>query len=215
MTPFRDSSDQRADTAELQRRLRDDGYLFIRDLIPSETVLSLQRQALAVAARAGWLDAAHPPAAAIANRAAACIDPEPTYLATLGEIYRLETLHALQHHPDVIDLFERVLGEPVLPRPRLIPRAFFPDSAAHTTAPHQDYPYVQGTTEFYTLWTPIGDCPAAMGALQVAAGSHRDLACHCGGREARGQTAGRACTLAKALRDLAAELSGHALHPAP
>ena len=53
MIPFRDSTDQRADTAELQRRLRDDGYLFIHDLIPSETVLALQRQALAVAWRGG------------------------------------------------------------------------------------------------------------------------------------------------------------------
>ena len=53
MIPFRDSSDQRADTVELQRRLRDDGYLFIHDLIPSETVLALQRQALAVAWRGG------------------------------------------------------------------------------------------------------------------------------------------------------------------
>lgn len=174
MQEFRDSSPDLSDTATLQARLVAEGYLFIRGLIPRETVSALASDVLAIAGRSGWLDAAHPPATAIADVAAACIDPEPRYLRTLAEIYRLQGLHELQHHPAVIDVFERLLGEPVLPRPRLIPRCFFPESAEHTTAPHQDYPYVQGTTEVFTLWAPLGDCPAEMGALQVAEGSHLD-----------------------------------------
>ncbi len=172
MERFRDSTTVLADTAVLRVLLARDGYLFIRGLIPRDVVMGLAGQALGIAARAGWLDAAHPVGEAVADVSASCTDPEPGYLATLGEIYRLQALHELQHHPAVIDLFERVLGEAVLPRPRLIPRIFFPESDALTTAPHQDYPYVQGTTEVFTLWTPLGDCPAALGALQVAEGSH-------------------------------------------
>ncbi len=174
MERFCDSTDVLADTAALQARLARDGYLFLRGLIPRDVVMALAGQALTIAGRAGWLDAGHPVDDAVADVAAPCTDPEPGYLATLAEIYRLQALHELQHQPAVIDLFERVLGEAVLPRPRLIPRCFFPESAALTTAPHQDYPYVQGTTEVYTLWTPLGDCPAAIGALQVAERSHLD-----------------------------------------
>jgi hypothetical protein len=174
MRPFRDSTAILADTGALRARLEEDGYLFLRGLLPRAAVMTLRGQTLRAAADGGWLDPAHPVEAAIADPRAACVDPEPSYLAVLAAIYRLEALHALQHHPAIIDLFERLFGEAVLPRPRLIPRCFFPDQPGHTTAPHQDYPYVQGTEEFYTLWAPLGDCPAEMGPLQVAAASHRD-----------------------------------------
>lgn len=174
MRPFTDSTPILGDIAAMRARLAADGYLFLRGLLPRAAVMDLRAQTLAAAAAGGWLAPGHPAEDAIADPGAACVDPEPSYLAVLAAIYRLEALHALQHHPALIGLFESLFGEAVLPRPRLIPRCFFPQQPAHTTAPHQDYPYVQGTTEVYTLWTPLGDCPAEMGALQVAEGSHRD-----------------------------------------
>jgi len=174
MRPFHDSTDAIADADALTARLAEDGYLFLRGLLPRAEVMALRRQTLDAAAAGGWLDRGSPVEDAIADPRAACVDPEPSYLAVLAAIYRLEALHALQHHPAILAVFERLFAAAVLPRPRLIPRCFFPDQPGHTTAPHQDYPYVQGTTEFYTLWTPLGDCPTEMGPLQVAAGSHRD-----------------------------------------
>jgi GNAT superfamily N-acetyltransferase len=38
-------------------------------------------------------------------------------------------------------------------------RNIFPDRPDYTTKAHQDYPNVQGTTEVYTAWMPLIDCP--------------------------------------------------------
>lgn len=170
--PCLDSTDQFKNTVELRKRLQRDGYLFLRGVLPREAVLRVRRQALEIAASLGWVASGHPLEEAVANPAASTIDPDPSYLAMLSRLYRSEDLHALQHHPRVTDLFKRLLGGAVLPRPRLIPRCIFPNCPELTTSAHQDYPYVQGTEEVYTMWTPLGDCPFEMGPLQVAESSH-------------------------------------------
>ena len=172
MRAFLDSTEHFDDAAELKRRLDRDGYIFIRGLLPRADVLDVRRKGLEVAAACGWLDPRHPIDTAIPDPAKATIDPEPAYLDMLSRFYPNESLHALQHHPRVIGLFERIFGEAVLPRPRLIPRCIFPQRPEFTTSPHQDYPYVQGATEVYTMWTPLGDCPIEMGPLQIAEASH-------------------------------------------
>ena len=89
-----------------------------------------------------------------------------------ARINRLEDYHALKHHPTLIDLFERMLGGPILPHPRVLMRNIFPAREEYTTKAHQDFPNVQGTTEVYTAWLPLIDCPMEVGPLQVAVGSH-------------------------------------------
>ena len=101
-----------------------------------------------------------------------CVDPEPRYLEVLRRINRLERYHALKHHPRLLELFERMLGAPVFPHPRVLMRNIFPGRPEYTTKAHQDYPNVQGTTEVYTAWMPLIDCPRELGGLQVARGSH-------------------------------------------
>ena len=101
-----------------------------------------------------------------------CVDPDPTYLTTLRRINRLEDYHALKHHQVLIDLLERMLGGPILPHPRVLMRNIFPAREEFTTKAHQDFPNVQGTTEVYTAWLPLIDCPMEVGPLQIAAGSH-------------------------------------------
>jgi ectoine hydroxylase-related dioxygenase (phytanoyl-CoA dioxygenase family) len=41
------------------------------------------------------------------------------------------------------------------------------------TPPHQDFPLIQGTTNTWTAWIPIGDCPLVHGGLTVLRGSHK------------------------------------------
>ena len=60
-----------------------DGYLFLRNVIPLEPLRTLQAQIGALAREAGWLRADHPIAAAIADPAGFCVDPDPVYLRTL------------------------------------------------------------------------------------------------------------------------------------
>ena len=172
MQQFVDSSDHIHDGAALAACVRRDGYLFLRGLLPRADIESVQRQVGEIARDAGWLRRGQPVDAAIADPSGFCVDPDPTYLRTLRQINRLEDYHALKHHPALIGLFERMLGGPILPHPRVLMRNIFPAREEFTTKAHQDFPNVQGTTEVYTAWMPLIDCPMDVGPLQVAAGSH-------------------------------------------
>ncbi len=162
------------DGAALRRRLEDDGYLFVRGLLPAETVLQTRRRLLEKAAGGGWLDTAHPLEAGIADPAAACKDPEDTYMRVFIDIWRDESLHRLRTHPDILAFFERIFAEPALVHPMFVQRNIFPRQGSFdfTTGIHQDKVHIGGATNF-ALWMPIGDCPREKGALAVAAGSHK------------------------------------------
>jgi len=197
MQPFVDSSELLADGAALAARMRRDGYLFLPGLLPREDVAALQRQIGAIARDAGWLRRDRAVEDAIADPSGFCVDPDPTYLTTLRRINRLEDYHALKHHPVLIDLFERMLGDAILPHPRVLMRNIFPGREEYTTKAHQDFPNVQGTTEVYTAWIPLIDCPMQAGPLQVAVGSHTagvydfDIAGGAGGIEIKDPLDGR------------------------
>ncbi len=82
-----------------------------------------------------------------------------------------------------------MLGGPILPHPRVLMRNIFPGREDFTTKAHQDFPNVQGTTEVFTAWIPLIDCPMESGPLQVAEGTHTgpvydfDIAAGAGGIE--------------------------------
>lgn len=172
IAPFIDSSDLLPNGPALAQRMRRDGYLFLPNLLPREAIANVQRQIAEIAHDAGWLRRDTPPEDAIADPSGFCVDPDPTYLQTLRQINRLEDYHALKHHPALINLLERMLGGPILPHPRVLMRNIFPARDEYTTKAHQDFPNVQGTTEVYTAWMPLIDCPMNVGPLQIAAGSH-------------------------------------------
>ena len=176
MKPFVDSSDIVHDGGALDQRMKRDGYLFIKDLLPREVIAGLRRQFMEIVAEAGWLKPGTAIDDAVVRPEAACTDPDPRCLEVLKRQYVLEDYHAVFHRPEVMGLFERMFGEPVLKHPESLIRVIFPKQYAfeNTTGPHQDFPHVQGTTECFTLWVPLGDCPTEMGALAIAAGSHRD-----------------------------------------
>lgn len=172
MQPFIDSTALLDDGPALAERMRRDGYLFLRGLLPVEALRAVQAQIGAIVRDAGWLRPEAPLAAALADPGGFCVDPEPAYLTVLRRINRLEDYHALKHHPALVGLFERMLGGPILPHPRVLMRNIFPAREEFTTKAHQDYPNVQGTTEVFTAWFPLIDCPMQVGPLQVAAGTH-------------------------------------------
>jgi hypothetical protein len=194
---FLNSADLVADGAALAVRMRRDGYLFLPGLLPREDVAALQRQIGAIARDAGWLRRDRAVEDAIAEPSGFCVDPDPAYLTTLRRINRLEDYHALKHHPVLIDLFERMLGGAILPHPRVLMRNIFPGRDEYTTKAHQDFPNVQGTTEVYTAWMPLIDCPMQAGPLQIAVGSHTagvydfDIAGGAGGIEIKDPLDGR------------------------
>ena len=174
MGEFLDSTELMEDGPALAGRLERDGYLFLRGLLPRGAVMEVRRRMLETAAEGGWLDPAHPVEKGVANKAAACKDPEERYMQVFRGMWKDEELHRLRIHPNVLALFERIFGEPVLAHPMFIQRNIFPQTETFdfTTGAHQDKVHIGGATN-HALWAPLGDCPLEKGALAVAAGSHK------------------------------------------
>ena len=171
--PFRDSTGYLDDGATLRARLAEDGYLFLRGLLPRPAILDVRARLLQKAADGGWLAPDHPVAAGVANPEAACKDPEPRYMSVFRGLWSDEALHRLRIDLRVIALFDRIFGERALAHPMFVQRNIFPQSSVFdfTTGVHQDRVHIGGSTS-YAMWMPLGDCPREMGTLAVAAGSH-------------------------------------------
>jgi len=172
MRPFLDSTDISGDGPELARRADRDGYLFVRGLLPAALLEDLRMRLLEIARAGGWVKPATPLEDAVADLNGFCLEPERKYMQTYEKMYRLQEFHSLQHHPNLISFFERLLDSPVLPHPRLIGRTVFPRKEQYTTPPHQDFIPIQGTANTFTAWFPLTDLPPEMGGLQLSAGSH-------------------------------------------
>ena len=122
---FLDSTDLIGDGPGLARRLRRDGYLFLRGLLPRDAVLEVRRRQLEKAAAGSWLDPGHPVEEGIANTAASCKDPEDRYMQVFRNLWVDEALHRLRTHPIVLTLFESIFGEPALAHPLFVQRNIF------------------------------------------------------------------------------------------
>ena len=174
MQPYLDSSDVINDGAELLRRVQRDGYLFVPGLLPGEVLEEVRMQLLEIARDGGWVKRGTPLGGGVADLDGFCVEPEPKYMQTYHRMYRLVEFHALQHHPQLVGLFQRMFDEAVLPHPRVIGRTIFPQREQFTTSPHQDFIPIQGTPDTYTAWFPLGDLTPELGGLQMAPGTHRE-----------------------------------------
>ncbi len=174
METFLDSTELIDDGAALAKRLKRDGYLFVRGLFPRARVLEIHRRLLDKAAQGGWLDQASPVEQGIAEPSAACKDPEAAYMQVFRGLWADEELHRLRTHPSVLAFFERIFGEPAFVHPMFVQRNIFPKSEHFdfTSGIHQDKVHIGGGTN-HALWVPLGDCPIEKGPLAVAAGSHQ------------------------------------------
>lgn len=175
LVPLIDSTDLLTDADVLRRRGEADGYLFFRSRIPAEPLLSLRREMLMVLDRHGLLrsDTALDEARADLDEVAkaklvgGCTD------AAYADIQRLELFHRIAHHPSLLEIYAALFDGPVLPHPRNIARVLLPGPKARATPPHQDFIHIQGATQTWTAWFPLGDCPRQLGGLAVLRESHK------------------------------------------
>ena len=172
MRPFLDSTDLLDDATALRARMERDGYLYLRGVLPSELVDRARHAIVEVARDGGWVRADAPPGDPIAEPDGFAVEPEPAYMDVYREIFRLQELHRLTHHPSLRDVIERLVGEPVIRHPRIIGRFMFPNQEQFATPAHQDFVPIQGTYVTYTAWIPLSDIPAEMGGLEIASGTH-------------------------------------------
>lgn len=170
--PFRDSSSLLDDAEKLRTRMTEDGYLFMRGVAPKEDVLGARRDILNLCKDAGWIDPAHLMEGKWSG-AGPFTEGEAPYMKVYKEILALKRFHELPAHPVFMNLMAKILDGDVLLHNRRIGRVTFPNNTTQTTAAHQDYHYIRGTSETYTVWLPLGDCPIELGGLAVLRGSHK------------------------------------------
>jgi len=160
------------DTAALQNRLKTEGYLYFRGIGPRGRILELRRQILDICLEAGWVDRQAPLMDARWSGAGPFTESEPEYMAVYKKMIRLPLFNELPQDAFYIQLFERLLGGPIFNHRMHIGRVSFPNNLVQTTPPHQDFHYIAGSPETYTVWTPIGDVPQAVGGLAILARSN-------------------------------------------
>lgn len=178
---FAVSNDLLDDPEALRARAEEDGYLFFKQLLPRDEVMALRRQFLEIIRDHGWTKQGTELMDGIADRDA--IDREkPEEVAAYGTgvtpsayraVQKLELFHALAHHPNLKGVYEKLFGTEVLVHPRHIARLMIPGKRNAPTPPHQDFIHIQGTTNVWTAWFPVGECTMEMGALRAIRGSHK------------------------------------------
>lgn len=170
---LKSANDALDDSAELQSRLAEDGYLFFKRLFNPDVIMKLRKDLLTVMQKGGWLVAGTDPMEGIADISKRCTEGDPDYPEVYHEVYKVQSFHQTAHHPDVLAVMGKIIGGRVFPHPSKIARLWFPQFTDHTTPVHQDFVHFQGSYDTFTCWSPVGDCPVELGGLAVLPGSHR------------------------------------------
>jgi hypothetical protein len=157
----------------LQKEISSRGYALIRGLLPREAVSSVLVDVTKVLSDAGWLLPQYHPLEHMADTAAACGDPDPRFKHVYQQVFNLESFHTLPHHPSLRGAMKDLAGDQVLVHPKPIGRLIFPRCERLVTHAHQDYEFMGGDTEFFTVWIPLHDCPLEVGPLKILEASHR------------------------------------------
>lgn len=179
-TLFVDSTELLSDPKALRARATEEGYLFFKQRLPKENVLALRAEMLAVVERYGWRQVDQDALGGLIDLDALNQVPEEKMRTDIGvsaaayeDVQRLAAFHCLPHHPQIVSLYRILFGKEVLVHPRHIGRMITGHASVFPTPPHQDFPLIQGTSNTWTCWIPVGDCPRELGGLTILRASHR------------------------------------------
>lgn len=173
VAPLLDSSACREEPDELRRRAREHGYLYLRALYDVPAIIELRTFVLSVCERLGWLEPGVPPEQAHANRHLPGITMgHPQSIELLTAVLPSPQLDRVRSDPGAEEILKALLGRDLAAQQGDVCRVVFPNADELTTPPHQDGFYTGADRECWTVWTPLGNCPLALGPLAVLPGSH-------------------------------------------
>lgn len=171
---FQDSAAIADDAEALQRRAAESGYLYISGLLEAGLIFDVRQQVAEICQELGWLAEGRPAAEAIARPGIRIGDyGDPDYVKLAQQVLPLPAFGELGRHPAIIGVLEMLFGCSVEAGLGDVCRVFSPGWPELATKPHQDHYYVGGTAGLWTVWVPLGTCPAELGGLAVLPGSHR------------------------------------------
>lgn len=163
---LRDATALVADMPALHECLEEDGYLLIRNLHEREKVKAARRAVLENLNQAEQLAPGLPLMDGV-------IAPgkRGKFWGGAKAITHTRAFLDVVESPDLMQFFSQFLAGPSLTYDfkwlRVVAQGNF-------TGAHYDIVYMgRGTTNVYTVWTPLGDLPYEMGPLAILVGSHR------------------------------------------
>lgn len=172
MNYFTESNDILDDPTALRRRLKEDGYLFVRDILPKDEVLYIRRRMLEFCREEGWLRDGTELMEGLTDHEP-LVEGSKAWRPVYEKIQKLEAFHRLKLHENMYRLMEDLFEEQIFALPMTIARTAFPRDNERGTQPHQDWFYVGGSTETLSCWAPMGDIPVEVGGLKLLVGSHK------------------------------------------
>lgn len=172
MRPFHEPEADELTLTALQDEIRSRGYVLLRGVLPQDAVQSVLSDVTRVLSAAEWLAADTDVLKCIPVQGAAYGDPDPAFKRVYQQVFNLESFHALPHHVALKRVMNLVVGEPALVHPKPIGRLIFPHCERLTVHAHQDYEFMGGDPEFFTVWIPLHDCPIEVGPLRILESSH-------------------------------------------
>ena len=90
---FRDSAPDLSDTPLLPERMRHEGYLFVRDLLPADEIAVLSMPLLASARAGDWVQKDTPLTQASADHDGFYVEPTREYVSAYRHIYAFAEFH--------------------------------------------------------------------------------------------------------------------------
>lgn len=157
----------------LRSRLQEDGYLFLKGVLPATAVHAARREVFQRLLQVGEI--AEPAAAGIATGGSRRAEIEPDLGGFWKSVSETTTLRSVSHGSAIGAILSLLFGEPARPQDYMFLRAAAPGRA---TGLHFDYPFfTRAHDQVATVWLPIGDVPVSDGPLVVVEGSNqfRDL----------------------------------------
>ncbi|UVI30085.1 phytanoyl-CoA dioxygenase family protein [Paenibacillus spongiae] len=178
---LRDATPLLDDPEALRAQASADGYLYFRGFLEREEVMNVRKEILEIISRDGLLDPAHPfmEGMTLPEEVHRYTQEEISWngvgvpMHLYHEVQKLESFHALAHHPRLIAMYRTLFGETPFVHPRNIGRIMLPHQDQKVTPSHQDFLHIQGADNTWTCWMPIGDIPKSLGGLTVLKGSRQ------------------------------------------
>jgi hypothetical protein len=150
----------------LRERMAEDGYLLIRRFHDPQRVKAARRVLLENLAANGQIDTRYPLDEGVIAEGA-----RGAFLGGAKAVTHTPEFLAVVESPEVMQFFTDFLGAPAITFNYKWLRAV---GKGEFTGAHYDIVYMgRGTTNLYTVWTPLGDVPLEKGPLAILEGSHR------------------------------------------
>ena len=166
LSTLREANELLDDTEALGARMAEDGYLFIRGLQDRDRVGEARRVVLENLEANSQIDPDYP-----LDLGVAAAGKRGSFFGGAKQVTHTPEFLSVVNSPEIMGFFERFLDGPVLTFDYKWLRAVGPGD---NTGAHYDMVYMgRGTTNLYTVWTPLDDVTYDMGPLVILAGSHQ------------------------------------------